>query len=573
MKIRITAAFLAAAVAACTLTACGEKTSSKPVSSAPQSSSAASSKAASSAVSSQPADRMMAVGAAVNVSIGPEPASLDPARSTGADTDAYAAAAFEGLYKVDANGNVVLGQAAKAECSSDKKIWTFTLRDDAQWSDGTPVTAENFVYAWQRAVALDDAQQKYLFAYLKNGTAILNGTQLDARTLGVTAKNSKTLVVTLTAACNVLPQLLVQPIFMPLREDVVSKNKDWSRSPDTFICNGPMKLTQWNIKSNIMFERSETYYNKDAVTASGLNCSLAEDDEARLSAYDNNECEFTFPLPVKYFARIRERGDLNAVNTNTTACLQFNTNVNGLSDAQVRKALSLAVDRDTLAAAATGMRFTAASAFVPTGYSDAGGKNDFRTVGGTYYSTAAADYVANVTSAKLLLEHAGYADGKNFPELTITVPISTLASTIANAVADMWKKNLGINCKVEQQPYSAYLDSCKNGKVQVAVSELTAEFADPAAVLENFTVGSSQNITGWADKTFTEQMDKSRQCAVGTANRYKALHAAEKRLVEEAPAAALFYMPTMSLRDSKLNGVFTAKNGISYFAYANKFNG
>ena len=132
MKIRITAAFLAAAVAACTLTACGEKTSSKPVSSAPQSSSAASSKAASSAVSSQPADRMMAVGAAVNVSIGPEPASLDPARSTGADTDAYAAAAFEGLYKVDANGNVVLGQAAKAECSSDKKIWTFTLRDDAQ---------------------------------------------------------------------------------------------------------------------------------------------------------------------------------------------------------------------------------------------------------------------------------------------------------------------------------------------------------------------------------------------------------------------------------------------------------
>lgn len=572
MKIKITAIFLAVAVVGCTLTACKEQAPSTPVSSALQPTSATSNKTTSTAVSSKPVAQSLVSTTAVNVSIGPEPSSLDPAYSTGADTDAYCAAAFEGLYKVNKVGSVVLGQAEKAVCSGDKKIWTFTLRNDAKWSDGKPVKASDFVYAWQRNISQKDVQQKYLFAYLKNGSALLSGTQLDVKTLGVTAKDDRTLQVTLTAPCDFFPQLLVQPVFMPLREDVVSK-KDWSRSPDTFVCNGPMKMTQWSMKSNIMFERSETYYNKNEVTAQKLNCTLAEDDESRLSAYDNNECEFAFPLPVKYYARIRARGDLNAASTATTVCLQFNTNTNALSDAQVRKALSLAIDRDALAVSTTGMRFTAAAAFVPSGYTDAAGKSDFRTVGGSYYSVSAADYDASVVRAKTLLEQSGYKGGKNFPELTIAVPISTFDSTVANAVASMWKAKLGINCKVEEQPYSTYLDNCRNGKVQVTVSSLTAEYADPSAILEKFATSNGKNITGWSDKTFQEQMNKSRQTSTASAERYNALHKAEARLVEESPATALFNMPTISLRNPKLSGAFTAKNGISYFAYANKFIG
>ena len=574
MKIKFTAMLLAAALTAGMLTSCGE---SAPGTASTAPSSTASSKASavktvSSAASSQPADRAYASQTALDVSIGPEPQSLDPAYSTGADTDAYCAATFEGLYKIDESGNVVLGQAEKAVSSKDKKTWTFTLRQDAKWSDGKSVTANDFVYAWQRNILLQNAERKELFAYIQNGTAILNGTQTDVKALGVTAKDAHTLQVTLAAPCDFFSQLLVQPIFMPLREDVVSK-QNWSRSPDTFVCNGPMKLTQWNIKSNITFERSTTYYNQAAVKAQKLNCTLAEDDNSRLSAYDNNECEFAYPLPVQYYARIRERGDLNAAQTATTVCLQFNTKNAALSDVQVRTALSLAVDRDALAVSTPGMRFTAASAFVPTGFADAGGKGDFRTKGGSFYEVTAETYPESAQRAETLLEQAGYANGKGFPEVTITVPISTLYSTVANAVAGMWKAKLGINCKVEQQPYSTYLDNCRKGNVQVTLGSLTAAYRDPAAILDKFTSGSGCNITGWSDSAFTKQMEKSYQSSTASAARFQALHAAETRLVEEAPATPLFYMPTISLRNPKVNGIFTAKNGITYFAYANTFSG
>ncbi|MDD3261292.1 MAG: peptide ABC transporter substrate-binding protein [Oscillospiraceae bacterium] len=565
MKIRIPAILLAAALLTGTFSGCGAKGGT--VSSAVSQKSASS--AASSAVSSGTSSASAAGKLAVRVNIGPEPLSLDPALSSTADTDSYCAAAFEGLYKTDAAGKTVLGQAQSAVASADKAVWTFTLRSDARWSDGTAVKAQDFVYAWQRNIVLDDAQQKNLFAYLKNGSDILSGKEKNVSALGVQAKDDETLVVTLAAPCDLLPQLLQRPVFMPLRKDAVEGHKNWDHDPSAFLCNGPMKLTQWNVKTNLIYARSSTYYDQSQIAVSAMTCMLAEDDETRLTAYDNNETSFISPLPVKYYTRIRERGDMNATGS-STFCIQFNTKTDALSDPQVRKALSLAIDRDALAVTASGMRFTAASAFVPLGFADTAGKNDFRTVGGTYYPTSASDYKASVTSAKTLLEQAGYANGKNFPQLTITVPISSLNSTIATSVAQMWKTQLGISCKIETQPRKTYQENCQKGNVQVTFSSLAADYADPSAYLEPFVSAGTHNITGWSDTEFLAQMDKVHQSATTSTQRYTALHAAEKRLAETTPAAALFYMPSLSLRDPKLTGVFTAKTGVNYFVYARK---
>lgn len=567
MKIRMTAILLAASLTAAALSGCGNP-GSQPVSSAVRSA-AVSSRTASSAAES--AAQELTANTAPNVCIGAEPASLDPALSTGPDTDSYCAAAFEGLYKVNAAGQVVLGQAEKAACSADKKVWTFTLRSDAEWSDGKPVKAEDFVFAWRRNARMADAEEKELFAYLKNGTAVLNGT-MDVAALGVSAPNARTLKVTLNAECDFLPQMLVRPIFMPLRKDIVGK-KNWDRNPNTFVCNGPMKMARWNVKSNIIYDRSNTYYHKSAVTASCLTCTLSEDDGARLSAYDNNETEFISPLPVKYYARIRERGDFLEGNAASTLCLQFSAKDTVLSDVQVRQALSLAIDRDALAVSATGMRFSAAGAFVPSGFTDAGHQNDFRKTGGTYFASSASGYEANVKHAQSLLEQAGYSDGKNLPQLTISIPISTLYETAAGAVANMWKSKLGINCKIEQLSYSAYRNACKKGNFQITMGELITAYDDPSSILEQFAVDSRLNQSGWKDSSFMKQMEKARQCSTASAERFQALHAAEKRLSETLPAVPLIFLPSMSLRDSNLNGVFTAENGITYFAYANRFSG
>ena len=563
MKLRITASLLAAALITASLAGCGsQQSSSVPVSSVqPLSSSAAGETAA----------QLLYSGTAVNACIGPEPQSLDPALSTGADTDSYCAAAFEGLYKINATGQIVLGQAEKVSISADKKTWTFTLRPNIKWSDGKAVTADDFVFAWHRNIAMQNAQKRGLFAHLKNGSAILDGA-MDVSALGVSAPTSRTLVVALNAPCDFLPQLLVQPIFMPLREDKVGKN-DWDRNSSSFVCNGPMKMIGWNVKSNIIYERSDQYYQADKVTASRLTCTLSEDDEARFSAYDNNETEYISPLPVKYFTRIRERGDYLASNSANLLCLQLSTKDAPLSDIQIRKALSLAINRDNLAVAMTGIRFQAADAFVPHGFADVGGKNDFRTAGGSYFATAATDYKFSVGRAQMLLAQAGYPGGKGFPQITISVPMSTLYSTTANAVAGMWKAKLGINCKVEQFEYKNYQDKYQKGSLQATISELTPAYQNAAAILEQFLPGRQMNPTNWDNSKFTQQMTKAFQTDTQSAGYCQALHAAEKVLAEHVPAVPLLFVPSMSLRDSKLGGVFTAENGMTFFAYANKFNG
>ncbi|MGI6283555.1 peptide ABC transporter substrate-binding protein [Caproicibacterium lactatifermentans] len=565
MNCKISAVLLVAALLTGTLTACtGAGIQSSSVVSRQSASSAGTASAAQ--VSPAPSSRQ----SAVRISIGPEPESLDPALSSTEDTDAYCAAAFEGLYKVNAAGKTVLGQAQKAVVSADKKVWTFTLRSDARWSDGTAVKAQDFVYAWRRNIQLADAQQKELFAYLKNGEEILSGSNTDVSSLGAEALDDQTLRVTLASPCELLPQMLMRPVFMPLRSDIVASHNSWDHSPDTFICNGPMKMTQWNVKTNIIYARSSTYYDVSQVNVSILTCMLSEDDETRLSSYDNNETSYISSLPVKYYTRIRERGDMST-SAAGTECLQFNTKVDALSDAQVRKALSLAIDRDTLAVATTGMHFTPAAAFVPTGFVDAGGKNDFRTVGGSCYKVSADDYSANVTSARTLLEQAGYAGGKNFPQLTITVPIFSLDSAAANAIAQMWKTQLGISCTVSVQPRKTYQQNCRKGNVQMTISRVTPAYEDPSAYLENFVSDGFGSMTGWKDNTFQAQMTSARRSAAGSTQRYSALHAAEKRLAEEAPAVALFYMPSLSLRDSRLNGIFTTQSGVTYFVYARLF--
>lgn len=518
-----------------------------------------------SSASSATAQKKPALSTSVEVSIGPEPRSLDPARSDAADTDAYCALLFEGLYKVDATGAVALGVAQKATASADKRTWTFSLRADARWSDGQPVKAADFVYAWQRNIALEDARDRVLFRYLKNGAAVLDGTAQPAQ-LGVRAVDDSTLQVELRAPCPFLDQLLTRPIFMPLRRDVCGADDKWSRSAKEFVSNGPLKLSAWEHKDNIALVKDEGYYNAAAVTTGKLTCVLAEDDGARFSLYDSGDAGYVSPLPVSFYTRMRERGDFMRSAQQGVTCLQFNTKAaSPLQDSRVRRALSLAIDRDKLATTATGMRFSPSQGLVPAGYADAAKGSDFRATGKALFATKAADYPQNLAQARALLQEAGYGNGLG-QQLTLTVPVDTLSRSVADAVVKMWKDALGVDCKVEEQAYKDFVENARQGKLQIAYTQLSPAYNDAAALLEQLTPHSAANAAQWADAQYLSLLDKARS-ATDTGARFAALHAAEARLAAEMPVAPLFTAPSMGLCSATLSGVHTTPLGLTLLAY------
>ena len=553
---KLTALLLAAALVGGVLSGCGEDAVvSEPTASMPAAQSGAQ-------IPQTPVEQD---GADLSISIGPEPLSLDPALSGCADTDAYCNAVFEGLYKRDAQGEVVLGQAETASVSKDGLTWTFQLRQDAKWSDGQPVQAEDFVYAWQRNCMLEDAPERQLFAYLKNGAALLAGSLQDATQLGVRAVDSHTLEVTLAAPCSFLSTLLLRPIFMPLRRDAVEKDKNWDRNTSTYLTNGPLQLKSWSHKESLVFVRNDTYYDASEVTTRQVTCLLSEDDAARLTSYDASELSYITPLPAND-SNMRKRGDFLLQNQQTVACLQFATGSGPLTDSRVRRALSLAIDRDTLAVSQTSMRYTALEALVPAGFSDAAQGSDFRTAGGSYFSAKADDYVTNLTEANRLLDEAGYQDRSKLGTLTITNVTDTLAETMSNAIAAMWQDKLGITCKVEKKSNKDYQSAVQAGKVQVTFTVLRADYDNAAALLMDFSQYSGANVAGFQDAQYESLLEQART-APDTKTQYAALHKAEQYLMEQMPVAPLFVAPHTALATATTTGVAVSPSGVLSLAY------
>lgn len=541
---------LLAALCGCLLTGCGEETAS---SAAPVSSAAAQEE-------TPQVSLPEAQDASLTVSLGAEPASLDPAKSVSADTDAYSAALFEGLYKRDADGNVVFGQAESATVSEDRLVWTFTLREDACWSDGKPVTAEDFVYAWRRNCLLEDAGERELFAYLKNGEALLNGTMQGAENLGVRAVDDRTLEVALAAPCDFLDTLLLRPVFSPLRSDVVEGNDGWDRG--SFVSNGPMTLAAWSHKESITLQRSETYYAKDEVTTQSLTCQLSEGDDARLSNYDASGLSYCTPLPADD-ANMRRRGDLLLQDQDAVACLEFYTADGPLADARVRKALSLAIDRDTLAAEGTAFRFPAAWSLVPEGFSDAVPGSDFRQTAGALLPDE--DYAADVAQANALLDAAGYEDRARL-SLTIVNEPGSFAQVASDAIVQMWQQALGISCTVRTMQPDDYQAACAAGDVQVTFTVLRATYGDASALLEAMAPHSGQNRLSYDDAGYTALLSQARTATDAQA-RYTALHEAEAYLLEVLPVTPLFEVPHTALLAAVVTGAQVSPAGVVSLAY------
>lgn len=416
-----------------------------------------------------------------------EPQSLDPHQITGVPEINIVRDLLEGLVETDEKG-AVIPAAAESWNSSDNKVWMFKLRSDAKWSNGDPVTAEDFVYSWQRLVDPKTASQyaSYLqAAKVANIDDILAGKK-SPDTLGVKALDPHTLEVTLTAAVPYFPQMLYHAATKPVHRATVEKHGIKWTQPENFVGNGPYLMKKWVVNERIELEKNPQYRDAANVKINQvvfLPIGSQTDDVAR---YEAGEVDITDALPPEMYGKLQEKypNELKRSPYLCTYYFEINNQKAPFNDVRVRKALSLALDRDTIAAKVLGRGEEPAYNLTRVG-----------TAGFTPYQPewVKLDYAARVAEAKKLLAEAGYGESK---PLTFNFLYNTSEQhkKIAVAAASMWQEALGhVKVNLENQEWKTYLDSRRSGNYQIARASWCGDYNEPSTFLNTLQSANSSN--------------------------------------------------------------------------------
>lgn len=560
--------------------------------------------------SSKPAAESAAPSAAaastfdLSVCLASEPTTIDPALNSAVDGAIMIQHFFEGLNKwVDdgkGNAKIALGQAASADkvVNTDGTVtYTFKLRPDAKWSDGTAVTASDFVYSWQRLVTpATAADYAYMLDMVKGYDEVYNGTPsgqfetkknadtgvdeqveiinyADPSTFGVAAPDASTFVVTLTYDCPYFQEVCAFPGTYPVRKDVIESAGDqWTFDPATYIGNGPYKMSKWEHNSYIKAVKSDTYYDVAKLGPDTINFQLMDDDNAQLSAFNSGTLQFIMNVPVDEVSTLLSSGKLSVVPYLGTYYATFNNTKAPFDDARVREAFSLAIDRNYIVENVTQTGELPANGYVPSGLNDAEGASgdDFRTVGGEYYSVKPEDYEANCEKARQLLSDAGYPDGKGFPAVEYLYNTNDRHKAIAESLQQMWQTQLGVTVSLNNQDWAVFLENRKDGNYQIARDGWIADYNDPCTFLDMFYTAGGNNDPQYANPDFDAAIDAAKATS-DPAERMKNFHKAEDLLVgQDKSIAPIYFYTQLYMLDPNVKGMYYAPLGYFFFGYTSK---
>lgn len=567
-KFRMLSLLLAVLMSVSVLTACNNGTTNATTT-------AAGATTKSNATTAAPGGTTAATAAAVptelKVCVGPEPDSIDPAYNEAVDGATMLIHAFAGITKLDKNGVPQPDMAKEVKVSTDLLTYTITLRDGLKWSDGKALVAQDFIYAWQRAIDPKNATTYgYMLGNIKGVNDIIAAkpdSKYDLNSIGAKATDDKTIVITLDAPTSYFMEILAFPTLFPVRKDIVEGNDKWATDPKTYISNGPYRMKSWVTKSEIVFEKNPNYYDAKSIGPDTIRFVLMDDDNAILAAFKSGGIMFADSFPNDEIDALRSTPEFNLASQLGTYYVGFNCTKAPFDNVKVRQALSLAIDRNFIVEKIGKAGQLPAGAYVPVGMTDGDPTKEFRTVGGDYYSVKAADYAANVTKAKALLSEAGYPDGKGFPKFEYMFNTSTGNKLIAEALQNMWKTTLGVDCTLVEQEWGVFLTTRQNGAYQVARNGWLADYNDPITFLDMWVTGGGNNDSKWSNKDY-DALIAGVKASGDRIKRYADMHKAEDILMKEAPVAPIYYYVDMFLKSTKLNGFYSSPLGFKYFMYA-----
>ena len=502
----------------------------------------------------------------ISINLGGEPRTLDPTLNSLSFGSIYMIHFFEGLTKRDIKDNVVPGMAESWDISKDGLKYTFHLRTNAKWSDGKSVIASDFEYAIKRAAnPKTAATYSHMLNVIKNARLIISG-KAEVETLQVKALDDYTLEIILE---NPTPYFLeyisVSSPYFPVRKDIIETYGDnWSRNPETYIVNGPYIMTERKQDEKIVMEVNTNYYDKDYIVAEKINILIMDDSNTALAAMKNGDLQFSvIEAPMGEIPSLMKENYILQEPAYGIYFLEINSQKGVLTNKNIRKALSLAFDRNYIISNVTKMNQIPAGAFVSPNLKDYDGK-DFRENGGNYIDID--NYQNNVDKAKKLMADAGYPNGENFPVLEIrTTP--GYFTLICEAIQDMYRSNLGIDILIKSEEYNATYQAMIQKDYDLARTGWTADFSDPMAMLNFFSKTSAVNHTGFESEEFNNLLEFASKTQ-NQKERMEALHKAENILFDYMPVIPIIYRMDPFMISPKLKGAIFNPLGRYKFNYA-----
>ena len=443
----------------------------------------------------------------LRLNLSSEPDYLDPALNSSVDGACLAANAFSGLYTYNADGVTTPACAEGYTVSEDGLTYTVTLKDGLKWSDGSDLTAADFVYSWKRAAADETAAD---YAYMFNGIA---GFPND---LAVEAPDATTFVFTLTAPCAYMEDLMAFPTFFPVKQEVVESYADWQTSPGgwcqdagNWVSNGAYVLTGWDHDVSMTYEKNPYWFDAENVSVEKLEYMLSADDTAIYAAYNAGDVDFIDSVPTDEIATLlaEENPEFHIVDELGTYYVAFNAKSSifeGKTPEQaacMREAFMILIDRDYICENIGQTGQVAANAFIPLGMADGNG-GFFKTepVEEGYFDPYAIndDYDATVAKAIELLEAAGYEFEDGVLAASNPIQLEYLTNTTSGhiAIAESIQQDLavvGIELSIAQQDWNVFLEERKQGNFDFAREGWIADFNDPINMLEMWTTVSGNN--------------------------------------------------------------------------------
>ncbi|MGM8620557.1 ABC transporter substrate-binding protein [Enterobacter hormaechei] len=487
---------------------------------------------------------------------GSEPASLDPHKVESDVEFNIISDLFDGLVSVSPAGEIQPRLAEKWE-NKDNTVWTFHLRPGITWSDGTPITAEDIVWSWQRLV---DPKTASPYASYPGSMRIVNGTDIAEgkkapESLGVKAINDSTLEVTLTQPNAAFLAMLAHPSLVPIDKVLVGRFGDKWTKPEHFVSSGAYKLSQWVVNERIVAVRNPKYWDNEHTVINKVTYLPISSEAADVNRYKAGEIDIVYTVPINQFAQLKKTlgSELDVSPQLATYYYQFNTTRPPFNDARVRKALNLALDKDIIADKVLGQGQRPAWLISQP---DIGGVK----LQNSDYASWPMD--KRIAEAKKLLAEAGFND--NHP-LSFNLLYNTSEShqRIAIAASSMWKKNLGVEAKLQNQEWKTMLDTMHTHNFDAVRYAWIADYDDAATFLNTFRTGDSQNTTQYSNPDYDRALVNAAKSKTAQ-ERGKFYQQAEDLLGRDVPAIPVYHYVRTHLVKPWVGGFTPDKLGYYY---------
>lgn len=498
----------------------------------------------------------------LNFNISTEPPSLNPGLASDNTSSTVLLQTFEGLTRINQKGEPEEAMAEDIQVSDDQKKYTFKLRD-SNWSNGDPVTAEDFVYAWKWALDPKNKSEYAYQLYYIAGAEAANSGKGSLDDVGVKAVDDKTLEVTLENPTPYFLELTAFYTYYPVNSKIAKEHSDWAdNAGENYTSNGPFKLTEWEHNSKVVIEKNDEYWDKDSVKLEKINMAMINDANTELSSFDNGELDWagspTGTVPPDSMKALKDDGRLNIKPIAAIYNYKFNTTKPPFNNVNIRKAFALAINREEIIKNVTQGEQVPAMAIVPPSMFTENEKGYFKD--------------NDVEQAKQYLQKGldemGLKDASELPEITLVYNTDDAHKAIAEAIQDMWNKNLGVDVKLENGEWQVILDKVSALDYQIARMGWVGDFNDPINFLELYRdADGGNNDTGWENPEFQKLLDQS-QTEKDAEKRMQLLKDAEKIFIDEMPVAPIYFYTNVWVQNEKLKDVSMSGLGDIQFKWA-----